>query len=90
AAGNYGTGDNGSINVIPSDYDSTISVIAVDNNMQKASSSCYGSLKDISAPGVNIWSTLKGGSYGNMNGTSMAAPEVAGVAAMMCSLNPEL
>ena len=90
AAGNYGTGDNGSINVIPSDYDSTISVIAVDNNMQKASSSCYGSLKDISAPGVNIWSTIKGGSYGNMNGTSMAAPEVAGVAAMMCSLNPEL
>ena len=90
AAGNYGTGDNGRLNVIPSDYDSTISVIAVDNNMQKASTSCYGSLKDISAPGVNIWSTLKGGTYGSMNGTSMAAPEVAGVVAMMCSVNPEL
>lgn len=89
AAGNYGTDDGGKLDVIPSDYDSTISVIAL-NNQTKSADSCYGSLKDISAPGSAVYSTMKGGGYGAMSGTSMAAPEVTGVIAMMCSINPEL
>lgn len=38
---------------------------------------------EITAPGGNIYSTLPGGRYGNMSGTSMASPHMAGAAAIM-------
>lgn len=89
AAGNYGTSDNGRVDVVPSDYESTISVIGL-NGSQKSPTSCYGSRKDISAPGTDILSTVKNGEYGIMSGTSMAAPQVTAVVAMMCSIKPDL
>jgi cell wall-associated protease len=45
---------------------------------------------DIFAPGVQIHSTVPGSEYDTYNGTSMAAPTVAGVAALLWSYYPEL
>lgn len=91
AAGN----DNTSRSSYPGDYPSTINVIATTDYTNsysncKASFSDYGATKDISAPGVNILSTIPNGRYAFMDGTSMASPVVAGVAAMMLYANPSL
>jgi subtilisin family serine protease len=45
---------------------------------------------DVFAPGVNIFSTLPGSTYGMESGTSMAAPVTAGVAATLKSYFPSL
>lgn len=50
----------------------------------------YGKRVDVFAPGVAIYNTLPGSKYGNESGTSMAAPTVAGVAAVLKSYFPQL
>ncbi|KAA9332422.1 S8 family serine peptidase [Hymenobacter busanensis] len=50
----------------------------------------YGKRVEVFAPGVGIYSTLPGSTYGNESGTSMAAPTVAGMAAVLKSYFPSL
>jgi uncharacterized repeat protein (TIGR01451 family) len=44
----------------------------------------------VAAPGVNVRSSLPGGAYGQMGGTSMAAPHVSGIVALLHSVSPTL
>jgi hypothetical protein len=50
----------------------------------------YGPEIDISAPGNSIFSTSLGGGYGYSSGTSMAAPYVSGLAAILKGIDPSL
>ncbi|AFZ03959.1 S8 family peptidase [Calothrix sp. PCC 6303] len=71
-----------------------IAVGAIDYNWNVADfSNQAGSdsrINYVVAPGVDIYSTISGDDYDFMNGTSMAAPYVSGVAALMLSANPYL
>lgn len=50
----------------------------------------FGPGVDLAAPGTAIFSTSVPGTYTNKNGTSMAAPQVSGAAALIMSMNPTL
>lgn len=68
-----------------------LSVAATDINNKLLPSSNWGKVRvDVAAPGENIYSTLPGGKYGYMSGTSQATAFVSGVAALLLSQNPSL
>lgn len=76
--------------VYPGDYEACISVVGTDANNVRGSNFDYNEYKDISAPGIDIFSTYIGGGYRKESGTSMAAPVVSGVAAMLLTVEPNL
>ena len=77
----------------PSGYDlpNIISVGASESDDEPWSDSNYGyTTVDLFAPGANIYTTTNDGEYDSTNGTSLAAPYVSGVAALMLSVRPHL
>lgn len=94
AAGNDGQDTS---KVAPANCGGSIVVGATDQEGKRSDFSNYGKLVDVSAPGSGIMSTVDlgttvstGAGYTEYDGTSMAAPQVAGVIALMKSVDPSL
>ena len=92
AAGNTSQdNDNLAFRRYPCGYDrpTEICVTATDQKDRLASFANWGAhTVDLGAPGVNIYSTLRNGTYGYIDGGSMAAAQVSGAAALILSRMP--
>jgi hypothetical protein len=86
AAGNYSNSNP----IYPAACTNVVAVGATDSNDTLAYFSSYGSYVDLTAPGVNIMTTLNGGGYAGVSGTSFSSPIAAGVAALVLSRNSSL
>jgi len=84
SAGNYGTLDS-----TPAS-DALVTVSATESTDVVATWSSYGPAVDLAAPGSGIWTTVAGGGYGSVSGTSFSSPLTAGVAALVLARNPAL
>lgn len=96
SAGNSGP-QCASIFHAPATYASSFAVAATNSGDALAGFSSRGPIPgatgvalDIAAPGVSVYSSVRNNGYDSKGGTSMAGPHVAGVAALMMSLNPAL
>lgn len=93
AAGNYGPGSQTSTS--PANYPEAMSVGSVNDlgtiaaNSSRGPSACGGAtFPTVVAPGVNVWTTDLFSSYFSVSGTSIAAPHVAGLLAILLGAYP--
>ncbi|MCG9129358.1 S8 family serine peptidase [Candidatus Poribacteria bacterium] len=86
AAGN----DGKATSIFPAGYRKVISVSSTTQHRQRYYKANFGASVDIAAPGNAILSTQIGNKYRILTGTSMAAPHIAGIAALMKSKRPAL
>ncbi|WP_223789297.1 S8 family serine peptidase [Marinicella meishanensis] len=98
SAGNSGSGCN-SVSTPAAIYDASFTVGSTTSGDEIAFSSSRGNVTvdgsgrpkpDITAPGASVRSANNSGGYSTFSGTSMASPNVAGVAALLISAKPEL
>lgn len=81
AAGNSGFASE----EYPPQYESVMSIPAVDKNEKRAVFSTIFKGNDVAAPGVDVYSCVPGGRYETHSGTSMACPHCSGSAAVIMS-----
>jgi serine protease len=86
AAGNEGTDEPS----YPAASPGAVGVGATGTTGRLASFSNYGDWVDLVAPGVGVWSTVRGGSYGTWSGTSFATPLATGAAVLVRAAYPSL
>jgi hypothetical protein len=88
AAGN--SGDDKSPYPAPAMYPHVLAVGGTNNKDQRTDYSSYGVPNLVLAPSESVPTTDPGGKYGTGGYTSIAAPQVAGVAALILSIRPDL
>lgn len=82
------TGNDGDAVLYPAACEHVLAVAATDTEDRRAGFSNHGPQVDVAAPGVDIYSTWYRGNYFTKSGTSMAAPHVSGLAALVWSVRP--
>jgi subtilisin family serine protease len=82
---------NSGANIVsyPAAHTNAIAVAATDSLDNRAGFSTWGDFVDVAAPGVSVWSSYRAG-YASLSGTSMAAPHVSGLAALIRSADATL
>lgn len=84
------SGNESSRVAYPAAYPTVVAVGAVRSNNEVLSQANTGPELNLVAPGLNVYTTKLGGKYGSFSGTSAAAPQVAGAAALILARHPNL
>ena len=86
-SGNY---SSNTANFRPSDKENVIVTANINSNIERNRSSNYGKTVDVSAPGTNVLGACYLGGYWEKTGTSVSAPHITALAAMLKVMNPKL